>query len=525
GELPLSVPVHFDPTWGLVAQYEMNYLEAQGFLKMDLLGLRNLTYVDICLSSLTREERGDLTPRSIPYRDEKAIELIASGKVMGLFQLESSGMRRTIRELRPTSFEDIAALLALYRPGPMDNIPSYIRRKHGQEKWTYLTPEMEPILNSTYGIIVYQEQIMMILTAMAGFSYGQADSFRRAISKKDASKMEALKGDFIKGCLAKGKKWDVAEKVYSLIYKFADYGFNKSHAYSYAVLTCQMAYLKARFPLHFYASILDGTNVGEGKFSALASEIKQSGYRFLLPDVNYSFHTFKAEGKGIRFPLNSIKGINGKLCFDIINERLGEGEYSDVFDLAMRCKRYGLTATSLVKFIDAGALDSLNTNRESLRASAEAIIRYAEMFTGSDGNAILLELNFPKPELIDLKPDKMADLLAEKNSLGIMISGSLLFSKEEIIKQKGLINIETLLTKERGNIACIISKVRAVLTKKGKRMAFLTVYDDNSELSLVCFEETYNRDFPVLKEGAIVEIEASADRRKEGYIANAIKLI
>nr|MCR5078742.1 DNA polymerase III subunit alpha [Bacilli bacterium] len=526
GVLLGSVPIHFDPTWGMVAQFEMNYLEAQGFLKMDILGLSNLAYIDICLDFIRKKGVSVPEGRNLPYRDEKAIALISSGNVMGLFQLESSGMRQAIKELRPTCFEDVAALLALYRPGPMGNIPTYIRRREGKETWTYLSPEMAPILDSTYGIILYQEQITQILTALAGFSYGQADLFRRAISKKDASKMESLKGGFIQGCLNKGKSRAEAEKVYSLIYKFANYGFNKSHAYSYAVITCQMAYLKARYPLEFYAAILEGQSSGDSKFPDLVSEIKNMGFHFLLPSVNHSFLHFVSEGDALRFPLNSIKGINSKLCYDIINERMAEGDYLDVYDFALRCKRFGLSESSFLKLVDAGALDCFSDNRQALRATSAAIIRYAEMFTGSDGNALLLELNFPKPSLLDIPSDKIKDLLNEKESIGMMVSGSLLFTKEEEIRGKGLLSISALEGKTRGNIACIISKVTTIITRKtAKRMAFLTVYDDAGDLKLVCFDEVYNRDYQAIKEGAIVEIEVSKNPSRDEYIAERISLL
>jgi DNA polymerase-3 subunit alpha len=251
------LPVADNPGVGEVACLEKDYLEEQGFLKMDILGLRNLTIVDHCLSLIEKDGGPHLSYESIPYTDEASIRLIQANKTMGLFQLESPGMKRAISELSPTTFEDVAALLALFRPGPMENIPAFSRRKKGLEKISYLSPELEPILKSTYGVIVYQEQIMQIVRAMAGFSYGQADLFRRAISHKQANKLAALKDQFINGCLQNGKDRPTAEKVYALIYKFADYGFNKSHAVSYAVLTCQMAYLKKHFPKEFYCAILD----------------------------------------------------------------------------------------------------------------------------------------------------------------------------------------------------------------------------------------------------------------------------
>ena len=236
---------------GSVACLEKDYLEDQGFLKMDILGLTNLTIIDEVIAMVKKNEGVGLFYRDLPYDDAESIRIIAENKTMGLFQLESAGMKKAIKLVQPSSFHDVAALLALFRPGPMDSIATYARRKHGQEKVQYLAPELEEILKETYGIIVYQEQIMRIVREMAGFSFGQADTFRRAISKKDMAKLEAQKGMFIKGCLSNGKSQALSENVFDLIFRFANYGFNKAHAFSYAVITCQMAYLKKHYTREF----------------------------------------------------------------------------------------------------------------------------------------------------------------------------------------------------------------------------------------------------------------------------------
>ena len=521
-----AIPIHEDPTWGLVASFEMNYLEEQGFLKMDILGLRNLTLIDNCLDILHDKGIEEKKARFLPYRDPKAIELIRKGKVMGLFQLESYGMQKAIREVSPTSFEEVVAIIALYRPGPMENIPTFARRKNGREKVTYPCKEVASILSSTYGIIVYQEQIMQILSAMAGFSFGQADVFRRAISKKDASKMVALKDEFIEGAMRKGHSKELAEKVFGLIFRFADYGFNKAHSLSYGVLASQMAYLKAHYPLPFFASILDGTPVNDRKFKALSSEIKQAGYVFLNPDVNASHNSFYPEEKGIRFPLLSIKGINSSFCRELVDERAQNGPYKDIFEFAMRTKRFGLTTNLLVKLIDAGAFDSLNENRESLRLSSDSILSYAEMLSGPSGNAAHLNLNFPKPSLIEIAPNRLNDLLAEKEVLGIALSGSLLYVKEDVIKERKLLTIDAFREKGNGEFAAIINGVKTIITKKNTRMAFINCYDDDSEIELTMFSEAYDNSYSSLKEGNLVYIKAEKDRsREDTYIAREIGLL
>src|SRR5574344_1206969 len=342
------LPVMDNPGVGEVACLEKDYLEEQGFLKMDILGLRNLTIIDTCLALIEKDGGPHLTYDDIPYTDEPSIALVNENKTMGLFQLESPGMKRAISELKPTTFEDVAALLALFRPGPMENIPTYSRRKNYGEKITYLSPEMEPILRSTYGVIVYQEQIMQIVRAMAGFSYGQADLFRRAISHKQADKLAALKDQFIAGCLQNGKDKNVAEKVYALIFKFADYGFNKSHAVSYAVLTCQMAYLKKHFPKEFYCAILDSYSPSDRKFKDTMSEIKAIHLNLTVPDVNHSAFGFTVDGKALRFPLSGIKGLQSALIHALLDERHLNGPFKSLFDFASRMKKDGLNLPSLI---------------------------------------------------------------------------------------------------------------------------------------------------------------------------------
>ena len=518
-DLPLEqvVPVTDNPGVGYVAQYEMNYLEDQGCLKMDLLGLRNLTIVGQTIDLIQKTEGKHLEAETLPYEDPKAIALIAKGKTMGLFQLESQGMGRAIVNVKPTTFSDVAAILALYRPGPMANIPSFARRKQGKERITYLCPQLEPILKETYGILVYQEQIMQICTALAGFSYGQADLFRRAISKKDAAKLASLETGFLQGCHKNGIDGETARKVYDLIFKFADYGFNKSHAVAYAILTCQMAYLKAHYPLPFYCAILDGTSSNDGKFAPLVAEIKAESIRFRVPDVNASSYRFLPVGMTILFPLTAIKGIPGNLAYRIVEERELHGPFKDVFDFLSRCKGFGINLQLLIRFIDAGALDCFDISRASLRQLAPAALSYAEMFT-ADGGGALLGLDFPKPEIPYVETDRNADLLEEREVLGLMISGSPLESKAMTLHARGIHRLSEL-PNATGDmeVAGVVASCKAVRTKKGTRMAFLTLYDEESMIEFALFSEVYDKCYPILKEGALVIARVYKNRNREGY--------
>ncbi len=519
-DLPLEevVPVTDNDGVGYVAQYEMNYLEDQGCLKMDLLGLRNLTIVERALDLVEESSNVRMEAEKIPYEDPKAIELIAKGKTMGLFQLESQGMGRAIMDVRPTTFTDVAAILALYRPGPMANIPSFARRKQGRERITYLCPELEPILKETYGILVYQEQVMQIAISLAGFTYGQADLFRRAISKKDANKLASLEYGFLKGCHDKGIDDLTARKVYDLIYKFADYGFNKSHAVAYAILTCQMAYLKAHYPLAFYCAILDGTSSGDPKFASLIAEIKSESIRFYVPDVNQSSYRFIPHMMGsILFPLTAIKGLPGNLAYRIVEERMNGGPFKDVFDFLMRAKPLGLTLQNLIRLIDAGALDCFGISRARLRLLAPTGMNYAEMFS-VDGGGTLLGLDFPKPEIPQAETDRSADLLEEKDCLGLMISGSPLESKTLTLQARGIHRLSELANcNGEMEIAGVVASCKSVRTKKGTKMAFLTLYDEESMVEFALFSEAYDKYYPILKEGALIAARVYKNRNRDGY--------
>lgn len=522
-----AIPVKESPEVGLVVDFEMTHLEEQGFLKMDLLGLRNLSIIDDCVAYIEKEHGIKLDPASIPYEDEKGIELIAKRKTMGLFQLESPGMNRAIAEVKPTCFEDIVAIIALYRPGPMENIPTFARRKAGKEKITYLDPRIEPILSGTYGVIVYQEQIMQIVRALAGFSYGQADVFRRAISKKDAAKLASLKSSYISGCLSNGVSPSVAEQSYDLIYKFADYGFNKSHALVYAVIACQMAYLKARYPLEFYAAILNGMSQSDPKMNPIVSEIKSSGYSFALPDVNEAELRFLPKKDKLMFPLTAIKGIQGALCAAIVEERQLNGPYEDLFDFALRNKRNGLTQSSFIKLIDSGCFDSIDPHRGKMRLGSSSALDYAEMLAGSSGNELLLSLNLPKPSLVQVSEDPMLDLLLEKENIGFMVSGSPLFSKKETIESRGLLKLSALDgVKGYAKVAAIVGGVKTIVTKKGAKMAFVSLYDEERNVEMTMFSSAYDESYPALKEGNLVQVNCHRDTyRGGGFLADRIEVL
>lgn len=519
--LPLVMPTKDDEGIGYVGCLEKDYLEEQGFLKMDILGLRNLSIIEECLSSIKEKTGQTIDPYTIPYDDPKSILTIKEGRTMGLFQLESAGMKRAIQEVEPTSYDDVASLLALFRPGPMEQIPRFARRKKGAEKISYLSPELQPILKGTYGVIVYQEQIMQIVQAVAGFSLGEADLFRRAISHKDAEKLESYKGKFMEGCAKKGKSQALASSLFALIFRFANYGFNKSHSYAYAMLTCRMSYLKTYYPLEFYSSILDYLSSGEGKYKDTLKEMREMGYFLVVPSINESTNKYGIEDGKILLPLNAIKSLPFSLTNAIIDERNMNGRYADLFDFCARGKRSGLTLVTLIRLIDAGALDEFG-NRSTLRASAHSAFSYAEMIGGEEGNEALLSLGIEKPALTTRDPTPREDLEGEYEALGIMVSGSPLSFYKEEIKAK---NIQSLASLEEGKrnflVAGIIKSIRPIVTKKGTKMCFMELYDEISDASFILWSEAYLSSFSALKEEGIVYVEGYKDDRG-GYIATKV---
>lgn len=519
---PLSdvIPLSVDYNGEKIVEFEKDFLEDQCFLKMDLLSLRNLTIVKDCLYRIKESQGISLDIDSIPYEDKKAIDQIASARTMGLFQIESFGMRKSIKVLKPNQFDDIVALLALYRPGPMDNIVEYAKRKQGKVKITYLSPVLKDILSPTYGILVYQEQVMQIANKMAGFSLGEADLLRRAISKKDAKKLGSYEKKFVLGAINNGYKEAEAKEVYKLIYKFGDYGFNKSHALGYAVLTCRMAYLKAHYPKEFYASILSNSN--SENFANTIVEIKSQKIRIMNPDINISTDTYLVKDDKIIFPLSSIKGMTGMAVNSIIYER-EQGPFTDFFDFVVRVAKYKFNSKIIMALIDAGAFDSLERSRASLRVSIPAALNYASVIGDSDGEAILDMSLFPKPALSRVEDDKLYDLNKEFDVLGLMISGSPLQLVKRNIKDIKLINIADLsLISGDIKMACILRNIKAIKTKKGKPMAFATIYDDSGEMEITIFSNTYESCYNALKKNAIVIISGYFSRKDEEFVVNDI---
>lgn len=519
------LPVSSDEFGNFVEEYEMTYLEEQGFLKMDILAIRNLTIVEECLEKL--KKRGiSLEIDDIPYKDPKAIQIIKEGKTTGIFQLESSGMRNAISILEPESFDDIVALLALFRPGPMQEIKTYARRKAGKEKVTYPAKCLEPILAPTYGIIVYQEQIMQIASLMAGLSLSEADLFRRAISKKDASKLASLRETFINGSIKNGNTRQVATDVYEQILKFANYGFNKSHALSYAIFSTRMAYLKANYPEEFFSSILDNTGGESDSFTLAISEVKSSGIELLNPDINASTDRFEIKDDKLLFPLNRIKGLFNEVAMNIIYEREKNGLYSDYYDFILRMKRYKVNPAMIMKLINAGALDNIDASRASLRINMPNAIQYSNLLSDEDGVAIINMADFSKPIYNHIEDNYVENLNLEYEALGLMVSGSPL----DVIKDKiNTLNVVKIKDASKDNsvksIVGIIKTIKTIKTKKGQPMAFISLYDETAEIEVTIFSDVYEISSVYLKRNKVILIKGYYQVSRNSFIANEIESI
>lgn len=370
------VPVYQDQNTTMPAvQYTMKYAEAAGLVKFDFLGLKTLTVISWCCKEILKSNPGFVLP-SLEFDNEDTYTLLASGKTTGVFQFEGAGMKEAIKKLKPDRFVDIYALGSLYRPGPMDNIPKFVNRKHGLEAPEYLHPILENILRETYGIIVYQEQVMQIAQSMAGFTFGGADLLRRAMGKKIKAEMEALRSRFVDGCVQNKVERKMADEIFELVNKFASYGFNKSHAAAYAVLSYQTAYLKANHTIEFLVASINLEIGDTDKINLFIQEARDFKIPLILPDINISKSYFSIEDGSIVYGLAALKSVGHKLVEDLLHERKRDGKFTDIYDLATRCAPF-LSKRALESFIKAGALNSIVENARECFENLDLILQEA----------------------------------------------------------------------------------------------------------------------------------------------------
>ena len=527
----------------IVCQYTMVTLEELGLLKMDFLGLRNLTILDDAVK-LIQEKEKSFTLASIPDNDPDTYAMLQAGRTSGVFQLESSGMTGVCTSMKPESIEDLTAIIALYRPGPMDSIPRFIASKHDPKLVTYLHPSLEPILGVTYGCIVYQEQVIEIFRRLAGYSLGQADLVRRAISKKKAKQIEAERQAFIygdaqrgiAGCVAGGIPAETAQAIYQDIYDFANYAFNKAHAVSYAVVAYQTAYCKCHYTKEYMAALLSSVLDSSDKVSEYFAECRENGIALLPPDVNHSSDCFTVEPGGIRFGLVAIKNIGRGLIQRMMRERERGGPFTDFEDFCKRMDGADMNKRAVENLIRAGAFDSTGARRSQLLAVYEKV-----MDGIANGNRANIEgqIDFfglgvqterqNSLTLPDLPEFSAQELMAmEKETTGLYLSGHPMDGYRELARAAGAVQISRIMedfAQEEGptrfsdgqkvRLAGVVTGSKTKTTKKNTLMAYVMLEDGTGSMEMLCFTRVLEQYGSYLKEGQVISVSGTLSVRDE----------
>jgi DNA polymerase-3 subunit alpha len=515
-----------------LTQYSMEHLEAIGLLKMDFLGLKTLSIIERTLRWIREQSGIDLDLKTMPDDDPKTYEMLSNGDTTGVFQLESAGMRKVLKELKPTEFEDIISVLALYRPGPMEFIPKYIQGKHGKIAVEYPHPNLKPILNDTYGIIVYQEQIMQIASVMAGFTLGEADLLRRAVSKKKREVLDKEREHFVAGSVRQGYTEEEANQVYDMIVRFADYGFPRAHAAAYGVLAYQTAYLKANYPVQFMASMLTSVIGNHQKIAEYVDECRRMNIHILPPDVNESDFLFTpvpgySEGGAdgaIRFGLAAVKNV-GTLAIRSIKEQRKEKPYEDLLDF---CRRVDLKACNkrvIESLIQAGAFDTLPGHRAQLVAMLDETVEAALKWKSEREDLQVHLFGFTEEmnwtvEYPEVRPYPLLEQLErERDMLGFYISGHPLDSYAAQLKDRDTVPLYRLREYpdySLVNVAGMVVSSRTIMNKKGQQMAFVELEDRVARVEIVVFSNVWKTCGAWLEKGKVLFVRAKLQHQDEG---------
>lgn len=506
----------------LVTQYEMHAIEDLGLLKMDFLGLANLSIIEDALTRIRTRHGLDVNIDAIPLDDPATFALFREGETTGFFQFESQGMRRNLKELRPTELEDLIAMVSLYRPGPMELIPTYIRRKHGEEPITYLHPKLEPILEKTYGIGIYQEQMMRIARDLAGYTLAEADTLRKAIGKKIKELLAEQREKLISGMMQNGIEERVAQEIWELFPPFARYGFNRSHAACYALVAYQTAYLKAHWPADFMAAVMNADAKDIERIALLVAECRTLGITVLPPDINKSERGFTVvNDKEIRFGLGAIKNLGTNTIDAIIRERMSAGPFSAFEHILDRIDAHDINKKSLEALVKSGTLDEL-TERNQVLSNMDAILEYnrvagkAREQNQSSLFALPESSGAPTLRLPEAIPASASDRLKwEKELLGLYISGHPLDPLRAKIP-KSSSTIATLKQFRMGSVistAGMIVNAKKILTKKGEPMMFLKLEDLSDSIEAVVFPRALEKYENLLRAEACVSIKGKTNER------------
>ncbi len=518
-----------------ITQFDMNYVEKLGLVKFDFLGLRNLTVIKNCIKLIEKQKKKAPDLLHLDYHDKKTFDLLQNADTTGVFQLESSGMKELITRLKPASFSDIVALVALYRPGPLDSgmADSYVERKNGREEVVYLFEELEPVLKETYGVILYQEQVMKIAGVLANYSMADADGLRKAMGKKIKSMMEEHRGLFVKGATEKGHDPKKAAELFDLMEKFGGYGFNKSHSAAYALIAFQTAYLKANFTLEFIAALMTSERNNSDSVIKYMDECRVHGIKVLPPDVNNSDAHFTVSDNCIRFGIAAVKGIGDAAIESIVTIRDKDGPYENLYDFCERVNTSKANKKVLEALIKCGAFDSSGVKRSQMMAVLEDALEHgsriqrekadSQLDLFADSNmGVVLPTSVPKlPDIEEWEDNVLLGL--EKEVLGFYITGHPLEKFNDIIQKYTNVNSTSL--HEMANEKMIrmggtIKVLKVHKTKKGDMMAFCAIEDQYGSVEVVVFPNLYARVHPLLAEEQIIILEAEVQKTE-----NIVKLI
>ncbi len=505
------VPLYKDISADLLlpsTQFDMYSAENAGLVKFDFLGLKTLTVINNT-QKLIKKKNKEFDIENISYEDQKVFDLMSTGKTVGLFQIESAGMREALIQMKPNHIEDIIALVALYRPGPMSNIPTYNDCKHGKQKPDYLHPLLEDILKPTYGVIIYQEQVMQIAQKLSGFTAGQADLLRRAMGKKKRAELEKQKQGFIAGAVKNGITKDVAAGIFLKIEPFAEYGFNKSHAAAYAIISYQTAFLKTYYPKEFIAASMTMDISNQNKLSEFYEELKRLNVEVVRPDINECFADFRTIDDKFYYALGSIKAVGFDAISNIIKERTLNGKFESIHDFINRVNPKNINKLQLEGLVKAGAFDKLNLNRQALHNSIPAMIaKNKNIFDNKSANQIDLfsEDEKAKDDILMKTEDwKFEERLSKEfESVGFFISDHPLNQFIEIFNDYKITDYTSFISKEdlkNSNIAATLLKIQERKTAKGNSYAVLKLTDLLSVFELFIFSDVLELNREILKEG------------------------
>ncbi len=518
----------------VVTQYAKDEVEELGLLKMDLLGLKTLTILDMAVKLAERyKEVGSIDLDHLPLDDEKTFKLLCSGQTTGVFQLESSGMRELIKKMQPSRFEDIIALVALYRPGPLESgmVDDYINRRHGRVEVSYPLPQLEPILKETYGIILYQEQVMQIAVTLGGYTMGQADLLRKAMGKKKPELMQKERSRFVEGALKNGVPKEKAEEIFNLMEKFAGYGFNKSHSAAYAMIAYQTAYMKAHHPVAFMAALISGDMANTDKIYKYIKECSEMGIEVLPPDINDSDVTFSVKGNSLRFGLAAIKNVGEAAVESIVREREAKGPFKSLYDFCRRVDLQKVNRKTIESLVKAGAFDSTGRERHVLLGALDKAMEEAgrRNKAGRRGQVSLFEIagkeaipQIPEwyPEVPPLSQKELLEM--DKEALGFYVTSHPMEMYAERAREVTELTLEKVHSMQDGTevVVCgVVAKKKELSTKKKERMAIVQLEDTTSSVEVVVFPSLYREvelTLSVSEEPFVVRGGIDSDSASEG---------